>query len=69
VLTVLADPHEVRIVDGATVLGWHVRRYDKSLPLRRRGTRRSSTPRMSRPWSSRSMPRTATVPRIAWRKR
>ncbi|HTP76832.1 MAG TPA: IS21 family transposase [Rhizomicrobium sp.] len=29
VLTVLADPHEVRIVDGATVLAAHPRCYDK----------------------------------------
>jgi hypothetical protein len=28
-LTVLADPHEVRIVDGATVLASHPRSYDK----------------------------------------
>src|SRR5207344_13422 len=28
-LTVLADPHEVRIVDGAEVLACHRRRYDK----------------------------------------
>ena len=29
VLTVLADPHELRIVDGATVLARHARSYDK----------------------------------------
>jgi transposase len=29
VLTVLADPHEVRIVDGATILARHPRCYDK----------------------------------------
>jgi transposase len=32
-LTVLADPHEVRIVDGAHVLACHVRSYDKGAQI------------------------------------
>jgi transposase len=32
-LTVLADPHEVRIVDGATVLASHPRSYDKGAQI------------------------------------
>ena len=32
-LTVLADPHEVRIVDGATVLASHPRSYDKGAKI------------------------------------
>jgi transposase len=33
ILTVLADPHEVRIVDGATVLACHPRSYDKGAKI------------------------------------
>ena len=33
VLTVLADPHEVRIVDGATVLARHPRNYDRDAQI------------------------------------
>jgi hypothetical protein len=33
ILTVLADPHEVRIVDGATVLASHPRSYDKGAKI------------------------------------
>jgi hypothetical protein len=33
VLTVLADPHEVRIVGGATVLACHPRSYDKGAQI------------------------------------
>jgi hypothetical protein len=33
VLTVLADPHEVRIVDGATVLASHPRSYDRDAQI------------------------------------
>jgi hypothetical protein len=33
VLTVLADPHEVRIVDGAHVLACHRRSYDKGAQI------------------------------------
>ena len=33
VLTVLADPHEVRIVDGAAVLACHRRSYDKGAQI------------------------------------
>jgi len=33
VLTVLADPHEVRIVDGAEVLARHRRSYDKGAQI------------------------------------
>jgi transposase len=32
-LTVLADPHEVRVVDGAQVLACHRRSYDKGLQI------------------------------------
>jgi hypothetical protein len=32
-LTVLADPHEVRIVDGAEVLACHQRSYDKGAQI------------------------------------
>jgi hypothetical protein len=32
-LTVLADPHEVRIVDGAKVLACHPRSYDKGAQI------------------------------------
>ena len=32
-LTVLADPHEVRIVDGAEVLACHQRNYDKGAQI------------------------------------
>ena len=32
-LTVLADPHEVRIVDGAEVLACHRRSYDKGAQI------------------------------------
>ena len=32
-LTVLADPHEVRIVDGATVLACHPRSYDRDAQI------------------------------------
>ena len=32
-LTVLADPHEVRIVDGATVLASHPRSYDRDAQI------------------------------------
>ena len=32
-LTVLADPHEVRIVDGASVLARHQRSYDKGAQI------------------------------------
>jgi len=32
-LTVLADPHEVRIVDGATVIASHPRSYDKGAQI------------------------------------
>jgi transposase len=64
-LTVLAEPHELRIVDGMHVLAQHRRSYDKgaqiedpahiqSLPLRRRGR-----------WSSRSTPPISTAPPTA----
>jgi transposase len=33
VLTVLADPHEVRVVDGATVLASHPRSYDRDAQI------------------------------------
>src|SRR6202020_3260505 len=33
VLTVLADPHEVRIVDGAAVLACHPRSYDRDAQI------------------------------------
>jgi len=33
VLTVLADPHEVRIVDGAELLARHRRSYDKGAQI------------------------------------
>jgi hypothetical protein len=32
-LTVLADPHEVRVVDGATVLACHPRSYDRDAQI------------------------------------
>ena len=32
-LTVLADPHEVRIVDGAELLASHPRSYDRGAPV------------------------------------
>jgi hypothetical protein len=32
-LTVLADPHEVRIVDGTAVLACHPRSYDKGAQI------------------------------------
>ena len=58
VLTVLADPHEVRVVDGATVLACHPRSYDRDaqieLPghveaLVRAEARRASAPRHRSP--------------------
>jgi transposase len=37
VLTVLADPHEVRIVDGGTVLARHPRSYDRDAQIEQDG--------------------------------
>jgi hypothetical protein len=37
VLTVLADPHEVRIVDGASVLACHPRSYDRDAQIEHPG--------------------------------
>jgi hypothetical protein len=37
VLTVLADPHEVRIVDGANVLACHPRSYDRDAQIEHPG--------------------------------
>jgi hypothetical protein len=34
VLTVLADPHEVRVVDGSTVLACHPRSYDRDAQIK-----------------------------------
>jgi hypothetical protein len=65
VLTVLAALHEVRVVDGVHVLACHRRSYDKSLPLRRRGARRSSRQSMSRRWSRTSAPRGSIAPPTA----
>jgi hypothetical protein len=33
VLTVLADPHEVRVVDGGAVLACHWRSYDRGAQI------------------------------------
>jgi hypothetical protein len=37
VLTVLADPHEVRVVDGGTVLACHPRSYDRGVQIEQPG--------------------------------
>lgn len=37
VLTVLADPHEVRVVDGGTVLACHPRSYDRGAQIEQAG--------------------------------
>src|SRR5208337_4339123 len=37
VLTVLADPHEVRVVDGGTVLACHPRSYDRGAQIEQPG--------------------------------
>jgi len=37
VLTVLADPHEVRVVDGAAVLACHPRSYDRDAQIEQGG--------------------------------
>jgi hypothetical protein len=37
ILTVLADPHEVRIVDGGTVLACHPRSYDRGAQIEQAG--------------------------------
>ena len=37
VLTVLADPHEVRVVDGGAVLACHPRSYDRSAQIEQAG--------------------------------
>ena len=57
VLTVLADTHEVRIVDGAHVLACHPRSYDKGAQVEQAD--------MSRPWSRTNAPRASIVPPIA----
>ena len=57
VLTVLADPHEVRVVDGATVLACHRRSYDRDAQIEHSTSRR---------WSNRSAPRVSTAPPTAW---
>ena len=62
VLTVLADTHEVRIVDGAQVLACHRRSYDKGAQIEQDRPRR-------RRWSSRSAPRASIAPPIAWPRR
>ena len=66
ILTVLADPHEVRIADGADVLARHRRSYD---PNAKQGARRSKTPPISRRWSTTSAPRVSTAPPTAARRR
>ena len=66
ILTVLADPHEVRIADGADVLARHWRSYD---PNAKQGARRSKTPPISRRWSTTSAPRVSTAPPTASRRR
>ena len=37
VLTVLADPHQVRVVDGAAVLACHPRSYDRGAQIEQAG--------------------------------
>src|SRR6202040_3811874 len=37
ILTVLADPHEVRVVDGGTVLACHQRSYDRGAQIEQAG--------------------------------
>src|SRR5208283_1568101 len=37
VLTVLADPHEVRVVDGGAVLACHPRSYDRGAQIEQAG--------------------------------
>jgi hypothetical protein len=66
ILTVLADPHEVRIADGADVLARHRRSYD---PNAKQGARRSKTPPISWRWSTTSAPRVSTAPPTASRRR
>ena len=53
-LTVLADTHEVRIVDGAQVLACHRRSYDKGAQIEQTTT--------SRRWSSTSAPPASIAP-------
>ena len=62
-LTVLADPHQVRVVDGTEILACHRRSYDKtaprSLPAIAAATTRAPRSRMARMlrlWSRTSVP-------------
>ena len=60
-LTLLADPHEVRITDGAQVLARHRRSYDK-------GTQVEDAHPRSRPWSPKNTPPASTAPPTTWRR-
>ena len=60
-LTVLADPHEVRIVDAGAVLACHRRSYD-------RGAQIEHADHVAALVEQKARPPVSTAPPIAWRR-